>query len=75
MRPPGTTPYKFKSSILLTLSIVSIPRGALLNISFDMIQNQATNLSDSKDSSLDSCGSNDSKQDSIDSDDSNQDSL
>ena len=46
------------------------PRGPPLHISFDMIRNQATNLSDSvipKDSSLDSCDSNDSKQDSIDS--------
>ena len=42
-------------------------RGPPLYISLDMIRNQATNLSDSKDSSLDSCDSNDSKQDSIDS--------
>ena len=45
-------------------------RGPPLHISFDMIRNQATNLSDSKIPHLiprDSCDSNDSKQDSVDS--------
>ena len=57
-----------KCNSMLLDEIYFIPRGSPLHTSFDMIRNQATNLSDSKipkDSSLDSCDSNDSKQDSL----------